>query len=103
MDLRHPRTKDPVGRAVDLALLTVPSGVGAATRFGADEFWTVMKRDGFYLVDEDGEKVTNPVEDREWGAFAAVVALNHAVALGRVECRTYGGAHGSDYRLNLRL
>ena len=76
MQLRHPESDDPIGRALDCAVVVARDGTEDHP-LTPERFWEELKRDGFYFPKD-------PPGSDEHGRFFAHLVLDHAVALGKI-------------------
>ncbi len=76
MQLLHPDSADPIGRALDLAPQSAREGTPDHP-LTPELFWEALKRDGFYFPHD-------PPGSDEHGRFFAHLVLDHAVGLGRI-------------------
>ena len=80
MQLLHPESTDPIGRAIECA-------ERCARDYTQDHpltpelFWEALERDGFYFAHD-------PPGSDEYGLFFAHVVLDHAFALGKISGNT---------------
>ena len=80
MQLLHPDSSDPIGRALDVADRAAKDGTQDHP-VTPELFWEDLKRDGFYFR-------SDPPGSDEHGRFFAHLVLDHAVALGRITGNT---------------
>ena len=80
MQLLHPESNDPIGRALECAVQHAADGTEDHP-LTPELFWEDLKRDGFYFKD-------HPTGDDEHGRFFAHLVLDHAVALQRIAGNT---------------
>ncbi len=80
MQLLHPESSDPIGRALDCAVQCAPDGTPDHP-LTPELFWEALRRDGFYFAHD-------PPGSDEHGRFFAHLVLDHAVALGRIAGNT---------------
>ncbi len=80
MQLRHPDSDDPIGRALDCVQVCVRDFTEDHP-LTPERFWDALKQDGFYFPKD-------PPGSDEHGRFFAHVVLDHAVALSKVAGNT---------------
>jgi hypothetical protein len=80
MQVRHPETDDPIGRALDVAVVCAKDGTQDHP-LTPERFWEGLKEDGFFFAQD-------PPGSDAYGRFFAHVVLDHAVALSRVAGNT---------------
>jgi hypothetical protein len=80
MQLLHPESSDPIGRALECAAKSATEGTQDHP-VTPERFWEDLKRDGFYFPHD-------PPGSDEHGRFFAHLVLDHAVALGRITGNT---------------
>ncbi|MFZ1023417.1 MAG: hypothetical protein WAN87_04715 [Thermoplasmata archaeon] len=80
MQLRHPETNDPIGRALQVAERFAQDGTEDHP-LTPELFWEDLKRDGFFFPND-------PPGSGEHGRFFAHLVLDHAVALQRITGNT---------------
>ncbi|HTT14425.1 MAG TPA: hypothetical protein VMG81_01415 [Thermoplasmata archaeon] len=76
MQLKHPKSDDPIGRALEVAVQVAKDGTQDHP-ITPERFWEDLQADGFYFPND-------PPGSDEHGRFFAHVVLDHAVALGRI-------------------
>lgn len=76
MQLRHPDSDDPIGRALDCADRCVQDRTPDHP-LTPELFWEDLKRDGFFFPKD-------PPGSDERGRFFAHLVLDHAVATDRI-------------------
>ena len=80
MQIKHPASDDPIGRALDCAQRCAKDGT-PDHQLTPELVWEDLKRDGFYFPHD-------PPGADEHGRFFAHVVLDHALALGLVTGNT---------------
>jgi hypothetical protein len=76
MQLCHTASSDPIGRALECAIVCARDGTQDHP-LTPERFWEELKQDGFFFPKD-------PPGSDEHGRFFAHLVLDHAVALGRV-------------------
>ena len=80
MQLRHPDSDDPIGRALECAERLAKEGTQDHP-LTPERFWEDLKQDGFLLSKERAGS-------DDYGRFFAHLVLDHAVALGKIAGNT---------------
>ena len=80
MQLRHPDSDDPIGRALECAERLAKEGTQDHP-LTPERFWEDLKQDGFLLSKERAGS-------EDFGRFFAHLVLDHAVALGKIAGNT---------------
>jgi len=80
MQLRHPDSSDPIGRALECAAVSARDGTEDHP-LTPERFWEELKQDGFFFPKD-------PPGADEYGRLFALLILDHAVALGTVRGNT---------------
>jgi hypothetical protein len=80
MQIRHPDSADPIGRALECVTRCAKDGTQDHP-ITPEIFWEDLKRDGFFVPN-------NPPGADEHGRFFAHLVLDHAVALRAIAGNT---------------
>lgn len=76
MQLLHPDSDDPIGRALECADRCAKDATENQP-LTPERFWLALRQDGFYFPKD-------PPGSDEHGRFFAHLVLDHAVAIGRI-------------------